>query len=74
MLGDSARQVALIALSFAPSTLLVVVAGDGAAQLLAAGLLAACLMVAATRRGWPDEAAVLSGLLRRSRPAGPVAG
>ncbi len=74
MLRDTLRQVVALALAFAPSTLLVVVAGDGAAQLVAAGLLAVGLTALATHRAWPGEAAVLTGLVRRSRPAPPVAG
>jgi hypothetical protein len=66
MLSSTSIQIGTLVAAFAPSALIVLAAGDGPVQLVIAGLVAAILTAAATRRVWPEESAVLLSMFRRS--------
>jgi peptidoglycan biosynthesis protein MviN/MurJ (putative lipid II flippase) len=71
MLAAIGRELVVLAIAFAPATVLRLVLGDGAAATVLVATVAAVLVVVGTALVWPRERDALLGLLRRA-PAAPV--
>jgi O-antigen/teichoic acid export membrane protein len=69
MARAAARELAVVALAFAPAALLVVLADGSTLATLAAALLAAPLVAAATYAAWPSESRALLRVLPARGPA-----
>jgi O-antigen/teichoic acid export membrane protein len=69
MLRACLRELIVLAVAFAPAALLLTVLGDTTIAAIAAALLAATLVVIASRVAWPRECNALLGLIRRSPAA-----
>jgi len=71
MLSDTARELAVVVVSFAPAGALLLAFGTSTVMRVAAGVLAAGLVAVASRIAWPEECrAILAVISRSSQPAG----
>jgi hypothetical protein len=66
MAGAAVRELVVLTCAFTPAALIRLLLGKGAVASVAAGLLAAVLVILASRIAWPDEFRALVGLRRRS--------
>lgn len=65
MLHACVRELAVLAVAFAPAALLLSILGEATADVVAAALLAAALVAIASRFAWPSECSALLRLIRR---------